>query len=159
MAPASNYGVVSLVSPPSLKLVDQPSLIKFETEYAAYKTKVDDVNKDRSDKIHLATIKDCVDPTTLHALCVMGEIQNADKVEDATSEAVQEWFKTASCLAPKDLSERIDSALHSVVYESNKEDPAGGVTNFIVKVILHLIKITHQRFSKTRILLNISLTV
>ena len=138
MTSASNYGVVALVTPPTLELVDQPSLIKFETEYAAYKNKVDDVNKDRSDKIHMATIKDCMDPTTLHALCIMGEIPDADKVEDATVDAVQSWFETASNLAPKDLSERIDSALQSVTYEANKEYPAGGVTNFIVKVITAL---------------------
>ena len=91
MASASNYGVVALVTPPTLRLVDQPSLIKFVTEYAAYKNKVEDVNKDRTDatKVHLATIKDCLESATLHALCVMGEIENADKVEDATVEAVK----------------------------------------------------------------------
>ena len=132
---ASNYGVVALVTPPTLKLVDQQALIKFETEYAAYKNRVDDGNKDLTEKIHASTIKDCMDPATLHALYVMGEISKAEKVEDAKSEAVQRWFETASSLAPKDLSQCIDSAIQSVVYEENKEDPAGGVTNFIVKVI------------------------
>ena len=140
MALASNYGVVALVTPPTLNLVDQPSLIKFETVYAAYKNKVEDVNKDRTEenKIHLATVKDCLDSTTLHALCVMGEIPNADRVKDATAENVQNWFETASNLAPKDLSERVDSALLSVKFKANQEDPAGGVTNFIVKVITAL---------------------
>ena len=135
MTSASNYGVVALVTPPTLKLVDQPALVKFETEYAAYKNRVYDVNKDRTEEIHTATIKDSMDPATLHALCVMGEIPNAEKVEDATSYTVQSWFDTASSLAPKDLSERIESALQSVVYEESKEEPTGGVTKFIVKVI------------------------
>ena len=140
MASANNYGVVALVTPPKLKLVDQPSLIKFETEYAAYKTKVEDVNKDRDDanNVHLASIKDCIDPATLHALCVMGEIQNAEKVEDATVEAVKTWFDVASNLAPRDLSERIESALHSVNYAANPEDPAGGISNFVINVITAL---------------------
>ena len=135
MTSASNFRVVALVTTSTLKVVDQPALIKFETEYAAYKNRVDDVNKDRTEEIHKATIKDCMDPATLDALCVRVEIPNAEKVEDATSDAVQSWFDTASSLAPKDFSERIDSALQSVVYEENKEDPAGGVTNFIVKLI------------------------
>ena len=135
MTYASNYDVVSIVTPPSLKLVDQFSLIKCETEETAYKTKVADVNKDRTNEIHLATIKDCVDPTTLPALRVMAEIQNADIAEDATPEAVQDRFQAASNLDLKDLSERIESALHSVVYDANNEDPAGAVTNFILKFI------------------------
>ena len=140
MASASNYGVVALVTPPTLRLVDQPSLINFETEYAAYKNKFEDVNKDRTDatKLHLATIKDCMESATHHALCVMREIVNADKVEDATLEAVKSWFNTTSSLAPKDLSERIDSALQSVNFEANHEDPAGGITYFIVHVITAL---------------------
>ena len=140
MASASNYGVVALVTPPKLKLVDQPSLIRFETEYTVYKTKVEDVNKDRNDrnKVYLASIKDCVDPATLHALCVMGEIPNADKAEDATAETVKIWFDIASNLAPKDLSERIDSSLHSVSYIANPEDPAGGISNFVISVITAL---------------------
>ena len=125
MAPASDYGVIALVTAPKLKLVDQPSLIKFETEYAAYKAKVDDVNnnRDEANQVHFTSIKDCIDPATLHALFVMGEIQDADKFEDATLEAVKAWFDTASSVAPKDLSERIDSALQSVTYEANIEDP------------------------------------
>ena len=140
MATARNYGVVALVAPPNLKLVDQPSLIKLEIEYAAYRAKVANVNEDRDDanKVHFATIKDCINPATLHALCVTGEIRNADKVEDATAEDVKTWFDTASSLAPKDLSERIDSALQSVSYTSNSEDPAGGVSNFVINVITAL---------------------
>ena len=53
MASASSYGVVALVTLPTLRLVDEPSLIKFETEYTAYKNKVDDVNKDRTEATKL----------------------------------------------------------------------------------------------------------
>ena len=140
MTPVSNYGVVAVVSPPVLKLVDQPALIKFETEYSVYKSKVEDVNKDRDvdSKIKLASIKDCIDPSTLHALCIMGEISGAESVDEATDDDVQAWFDKASTVSPKDLSERIDAALDSVSYAENREDPAGGVTNFIVKVITAL---------------------
>ena len=68
----------------------------------------------------------------------MGEIQDADKIEDATLEAVKAWFDTASGVALKDLSERIDSALQSVTYKANTEDPSGVVTNFLVNVMTAL---------------------
>lgn len=137
---ASNYGVVALVTPPKLKRVDQPSSIKFETEYAVHKGKIGDVNKDRADsnKISLASVRDCISPSTLHALFVMGEVEDASKVEDATNEAVDQWFSNDSNLAPKDLSERIGSKLHSVTYEPNQEDPTGGISNFIINFITSL---------------------
>jgi len=134
---ASNYGVVAFVQPPTLKSVDQPSLIRFETAYTSYLAKVEDVNKDRpqADQINPASIKDCIESTTLHALCILGEIEDATSVEEATVDKVKEWFEKASTLSPKDLSERIDSTLASVKYTPNKDDPAGGVTNFILNVI------------------------
>ena len=45
---------------------------------------------------------------------MMGEIDGADSVEDATDEKVKAWFETASTQAPKDLSEHIDAAVGSV---------------------------------------------
>lgn len=67
---ASNFGVVAYIRPPSLHGVTQPDLIKFETEYSAYKEKVANVNEGRDDdaKIPIATIRDCMDGPTLHAL-------------------------------------------------------------------------------------------
>lgn len=52
---ASNYGVVSFVKPPKLKNIDQPSIIKLESEYAVRKAIIDSINKDRDEddqKIH-----------------------------------------------------------------------------------------------------------
>ena len=85
---------VALGTPPRLKLVDQPALIKFETEYAAYEDRVDDVNKNRTEEIHTATIKDCINPATLYALCEISEIPNAKKLEDAMSDRFKSWFDT-----------------------------------------------------------------
>ena len=140
MASPSTYGVVALVTLPKLKLVDQPSLIRVDTKYTVYNTNVEDVSKNRNDsnKVHLASINDCVDPATLHALCVMEEIPNADNAEDLTAETVKTWFDIASNLAPNDLSERIDSTLHSVSYIANPEDPAGGKSNFVINMITAL---------------------
>ena len=45
----SNYCVISVIQLLTLKTVDQPSLIRFETSYAAYRAKVEDVNKDRDE--------------------------------------------------------------------------------------------------------------
>ena len=74
----------------------------------------------------------------MHALCIMGDIEDAESVEEATAEAVQSWFDAALSAQLKDISERVDAALAAVEYKHVKEDPAGGVTNFIVKVIREL---------------------
>ena len=112
----SNYVVISVIQPPTLKTVDPHALIRFETAYAAYRAKVEDVNKDRDEasKLSLSTIKDCMNSSTLHALCIMREIENASTVEIATSEMVKKWFENASTSTPKDLSERIDATLRSI---------------------------------------------
>lgn len=75
MAPSRDCDV-ALVTAPKLKLVDQPSLIKFEKKYAAYQTKVEVFNKskDEANIVHFVSIKVCIDPATLHALHVVGEI-------------------------------------------------------------------------------------
>lgn len=79
-----------------------------------------------------------MESATLHALCVMGEIERADKFEDAPADVVKNWFSAVYNLAPKHLSERINSALHSVTFQANTGDPAGGIANFIVHVITAL---------------------
>lgn len=137
MAADSNCGVVSVVTQPSLKNVNQPSLNKFETEYSAYKANLNDVNKGRDDenKMQVAKIKDFIETSTLHALCIMRQIEVSEFFEQATVDAVEAWFESAPPVALKDLSERIDTALLSVTHVENKEDPAVGVTYFIVKQI------------------------
>lgn len=98
----------------------------FMTDYIARKRTINDVNKDRTEdnKIHLATPKYCLDSTTLHALCVIKEILNGNRVEEAIPETFQNWFETASNLAPKDVSERIQSAFLSLNFQANQEDPS-----------------------------------
>ena len=74
-----NYGVISVIQPPTLKTVDQPSFIRLETAYAFCHGKVEEVNKDRDEgsRLSLTTIKDCMNSSTLHALCIMKEIAGA----------------------------------------------------------------------------------
>lgn len=72
-------------------------MIRFETEYAACKAKVTDVNKDRpvGQQRSTALIKECIYPATFHALCIVGDIEGASTVEKATTEKVKFWFETA----------------------------------------------------------------
>lgn len=83
-----------MIQPPTLTSVDQPSLIQFETAYSAYCAKIDDVNKDREEnaKLSPASVKDCIRASTLHVLCMMGEIPGITAVEEATVENIQDWF-------------------------------------------------------------------
>lgn len=73
---AGNNGVVAMLKKPNLKYLDQPSLIKFETEYAAYKAAVDGVHKDRTeeDMITTSSIKDSFHALSLHTTWVKSEI-------------------------------------------------------------------------------------
>ena len=68
----------------------------------------------------------------------MREIEGASTVEEASSEMVKSWFDTASMSTPRDLSERIEATLRSISFKPNKEDPAGGVANFIIEAITAL---------------------
>lgn len=89
----------------------QPSLIKFELEYV-----VADVNHSREGDSQLpaASIKDCMYVTTVHNLFIMGDIEGADSVEQATVQMVQIWFDAASSSAPLDLSDFVSSVITSV---------------------------------------------
>ena len=139
---ASNFGVVAYIKPPTLHGVTQPDLIKFETEYTAYKEKLQNVNNGREDgnKLPTATIRDCIDGPTLQALCIMGKISGAQTMEQATPEKVEDWFTAAHTAAPRDLSERIHSALSAVKYKDCQADPAGAALTFCLDAIKALDK-------------------
>lgn len=74
---------------------------------------------------------------TLYALCIMGEIENAATVEDATLE-IKNWFDKASTSTLNDLCDRIDATLRFIAFKANKEDPAGVVANFFIEAITAL---------------------
>lgn len=137
-----NKGLVAFVQSPSLKTIEKPSLITFETAHSLYFSRIEDVNNDRDDeeKCTPATIKDCVESTTLHALCILGEITCASSCEEATPENVKLCFDAAVACSEKDLSERLDSTINTVGYTESKEDPSGGISNFILSVLKTLDK-------------------
>ena len=136
---ASNFGVVAYIKPPNLQGVTQPDLIKFETEYSDYKEKVGNLNngRDEDNQLPVATIRDCMQGPTLKALCIMGEIPGASTLEQATASNVETWFQAA---APRDLSERIHSAVSSVKYKQCKDDPAGAALTFCLDAVKALDK-------------------
>eukprot|EP00737_Agarophyton_chilense_P004703 gb/GEZJ01006156.1/.p1 GENE.gb/GEZJ01006156.1/~~gb/GEZJ01006156.1/.p1 ORF type:complete len:106 (+),score=14.90 gb/GEZJ01006156.1/:177-494(+) len=103
---SSNYGVVSVIQPPSLKSVDQLSLINFGTAFILYCSKVEGVNKDRNEEIKISStsIKIFIEAATLHAFCIQVEIPGIKNVIKATVKNVQAWFDAASSSAPKDLA-------------------------------------------------------
>lgn len=138
----STYGVVSTISAPILNSAKQQSIIRFETEYTAYVAKVTDINRSRTpnSRITPASIKQCLEPTFLHSLCIIGRINGATSSEEASDENVKAWFDTMLNKTPKDLSERVRSAISSVSFQSSDEDPQGNVTDFILSVVTALDK-------------------
>lgn len=133
----SNFGVVSTLTAPVLSSVTQPCLIQFETEYAAYKERVNDINRSRDEdqKIKPASIRNCIEPMMLHSLCIIGQVPGATSVEQATDENVKAWFENRLRCAPRDLAERVRSAVHSIKYEQCKEDPSGAALSFVLDVV------------------------
>lgn len=59
-------------------------------------------------------------------------------LEQSISEKVKQWLDAAVAEAPRDLSERIKSALSNVRFNPYKEDPAGAVTILVVDFIKDL---------------------
>lgn len=139
---ASDYGLVGFIKAPVIKKLTQPSLIQFETEYSKYVRKVDDVNSNRpdDDQIEVASIRDCMDGKLLHALCIMGEIEGADTVEQATPQMVKVWFDNQIATSPRDMVSRIKAAVASVKYRQCPEDPSGAALTFCADLVMALDK-------------------
>eukprot|EP00171_Calliarthron_tuberculosum_P023495 IDg23495t1 len=133
----SNFGVVSTITAPILKSVTQPSLIQFETDYRAYKDKVEDINRSRESSEHItpASIKNCLEPTLLSSLCILGQIEGSKTSKDATDSAVKAWFEKRLRSAPRDLAERVRSAVDSVKYKQCREDPSGAALTFVLDIV------------------------
>lgn len=81
--------VVSTLTAPLLVNITQPSLIRFEVEYAGYLV---DVNRSRSaaNRIKLASNRLCNRPKLLQSLCILGEINGAETVEDSADDNVKD---------------------------------------------------------------------
>ena len=138
----SNFGVISTISAPTLSSAKQAAIIKFETEYAAYKSKIDDVNRSRppSQRIQAASIKQWLAPSFLSSLCLMGRIEGANSPSQAFDETVKDWFDQRLGANPKDISERVRSALSSVEFTKCSQDPQGNVTDFVINIVAALDK-------------------
>lgn len=94
---ASNYGLISFFKALLLQDVTQPYLIRFKTEYTAYKDKVTDINQSiyAENQLPVASSKECFNQQTFHALWKMGDIEGASTLEEATTENVKAWFDVA----------------------------------------------------------------
>jgi len=148
----SSYGVVATVVAPTLKGVRQSDLIKFEIEYDAYKERVADVNRSRdaSRRIQPASIRHCIDASLLHSLCILGQIDSATQLSEATDVNVKKWFEDRLQTSPEDLTERVRSALDSVQYSVDRKDPSGAALAFVVNVVTALDKSNASEVVKTR---------
>ncbi len=138
----SAFGAVATISAPALKSVTQLDLIKFEIEYIVYKEKIAEVYrvKEASRQVIPASIRNCIEPVLLQSLCILGQIEGAESVEEATDDKVQIGSMIASHPLPRDAAERVRSAVDSVKYEECKKDPAGAALSFVLSTIAALDK-------------------
>jgi len=135
-------GRYNAVEAPTMTGLTQPELIEFETEYAKYERKITEHNADRAeeDRVKVASIRDCMDAKVLHAMCIMGEIDGATSIEEATADKVKAWFDATIGKSSRGLSIRIKTAINSVKYKVVPDDPAGAALTFCVDVIRALEK-------------------
>ena len=136
----SVYGVVSTLQAPELSSAKQSAVIQFETDYSMYVKKVNDVNRSRpsSSRFDPATIRQCLRPSFLNSLCIMGRIEGANSSDEATDSAVKKWYEKVLGTNAKDLSERVRSAVKSVGFNKCEKDPQGNVTDFVLNIIAAL---------------------
>lgn len=136
----SNFGIIQTINAPVLSSPAQPDLIRFEVEYAAYIQRINDANstKSASNKIRAASIRQCMAPSLLQSLCMIGRVENADRPEDATDENVKKWFEGKLESKPIDLNERVEVSVSSVQFKQCKTDPSGAVERFISDLITAL---------------------
>lgn len=108
---ASNYGIVSAISAPVLSSLKQQSVIQFETEYSACLNQINDINRSRTfaNRITPASVRQCLAPTFLNSLCIIGRIDGASSSDEATDASVKKWFQERLDAVPKDLAERVRS--------------------------------------------------
>ena len=134
---ASDYGLVSFIQPPKISKLTQPDHIEFETKYSMYSRKVSEVIKKRSSdsQIKMASIRDCMDDNLLQALCIMGEIEGASSVEEATTEEVKDWFDAQLANLSRGIGTRLRTAVNFVRYKLCNEDPAGVALTFCVDAV------------------------
>lgn len=133
----ATFGVVSTIQPPCVKGITQPELVKFEIDYKGYLEQISKVNigRELSRRVRPASIRNCFEPLLLQSLCILRKIDGATTLEEATDEKVKKWFDERLASAPRDLSERVRSAVNSVEYEQCKKDPAGAGLRFILTVV------------------------
>ncbi|KAI0565234.1 hypothetical protein FGB62_20g20 [Gracilaria domingensis] len=136
----SSYGLVNTIQAPTLEGATQPELLKFEVEFAAHCERVQDVNSGRlaSQRIKAATIRQCMKPRLLQSLCILGRIENASSVEQATDDAVQAWFDSRLASTICDLSDRVKEALSTVKFKSSPRHPSGATENLVFDTIAAL---------------------
>lgn len=67
-------------------------------------------------------------------------MSDSTTVEDATDSSVKAWFDARLRAAPKDMAERVRSAVDTVTYKQCTEDPLGDPLEFLINVITSLDK-------------------
>lgn len=67
-------------------------------------------------------------------------IPRATSVDNAIADQVQAWFDASIKEEPRDVTDRIHSAIGSVTYVEKKSDPAGSALTFILSAVKHFHK-------------------
>ena len=96
-----------------------------------------DVNSGRptGEKLVGAIVRQCIKPELLQALCILKEMTGASSAEEAIDESVDDWFAAQLAAEPKDISERIKSAIDSVRFEHCRADPSGAIISYEIGIV------------------------
>ena len=129
----SSFGIVTTINALQLGSVAQPNLFRFEVEYSAYHQKCEDINRNRAEdnQIEIASIRQCLRPVLLHSLCIVGKIEGAATLEQATDENVKHWFDARLDPSSKDISERVTTAIGSIQHNPCNNNLSRATMDFV----------------------------
>lgn len=77
-------------------------------------------------------LTECMDRRILKSLFLIGKIDRAKSATTLTNARVKKWFNDSIKEKPKDVTERIHSAVSSIKFEFDRTDPAGSDLTFTV---------------------------
>lgn len=113
------HGTVSKIVSIVLSRTSQPTIIRFEVEYAPYKERIERVNRAgyQRELNEPLCIQIWFNPEPLRGMWIMGDIEGESIMEDATEEKLSALFAKGMGSNAGEFAERLQLAMKIVLHE------------------------------------------
>jgi len=144
--------IVSQVNHPNLTEASRAAVYKFKEEYDEYKRKIATYNQDRQqrDKLHQATVRECVSIELLETMILTEEIEDVGSISNLTDEKVEDWYRNVLKTAPLDLGNKVIEVIKKHKHKVDVYDPAAGVQRYVHGVLSDLRHVAGSNFMKDK---------